>query len=337
MQSMLNSNEISGYFIIPSNVLETSAGLQLVALQDTARSTVDELKIFYQSVLREVIREQKLTATTRFTSEELPRIEIRWNEIELDNVKHATNSLRYEGWGSPASLESFVTKHLPVVVSLIVLTCVVFSGPVFALSTLEERSSKLADALLASTNSKLLFDAKIWGGTAGFLTILCCWLVFRVVYLLVVTPDMPFEVLPNLHMVHLLHWSLFLLLAFAFYGYIVVALGSMCNNQNDLIACAIPLYLVFSITIIVVFGLFENPTSLSASILSFFPPFTSFIMIGRTGVLPPWPIYLTISALLLVSVIGVREIGSSFFSRAFLLEKKPQGVKDIVRIVRISQ
>ncbi len=60
VQSMLSSKEISGYFIVPSSVFEDGDGLQLVALQDTSRSNVDELKIFYQSLLRDIFRDQKL-------------------------------------------------------------------------------------------------------------------------------------------------------------------------------------------------------------------------------------------------------------------------------------
>lgn len=334
VQSMLRSREISGYIIIPSGLTEYTDGLQLIALQDTSKLVVDELKTFYQSLLRDVVREQMVAERVRLNNDELPALEIRQSEIDPSNIEVDTVQIRYEDWGSPAKLASFVTGHLPVLASLIVLTCVIGSGPVFVLSTLEERSSKLAETLLASTDTKLLFDAKVWGGIVGIASILGCWLVFRVVYLVVMTPEMPFEILPNLHAAHLLHWSLFLILALAFYGYIAVAIGSKCNNQIDFIAIMIPVLVVQSIASYVVFALFDDPDTLAASILSFFPPFAPFVMIARTGVLPSWPVYLTISFLLLVSVVVIREIGSSFFSRAFLLEKGPTRKKSHSGYVR---
>lgn len=334
VQSMLRSRKISGYFIIPSSLTENHDGLRLVTLQDTPTLIVDELKLFYQSVLRDVVREQIEMERGRLTVDELRVLEIRRSEVVSSDIEGDTDQIRYEDWGSPAKLASFVSDHLPVLVSLVVLACVIGSGPVFVLSTLEERSSKLAETLLASTNTKLLFDAKVWGGIMGIASILGCWVVFRFVYLVVVNPDMPFEILPNLHTVHLLHWFLFIFAALAFYGYIVVAIGSKCNNQIDFIAIMIPVLVVQSIASYVVFALFDNPDTLAASILSFFPPFAPFVMIARTGVLPSWPVYLTIFGLLLVSVIVVRQIGSSFFSRAFLLENRPRRKRSFGRYVR---
>ncbi len=95
-------------------------------------------------------------------------MQIAQSEIELSSVLIAKNRLRHEGWGSPTRLESFVSRHLAVVVAYIVLIGVMSSGPVFALSTIEERSSKLAETLLASTNAKILFDAKVWGWNGWF-------------------------------------------------------------------------------------------------------------------------------------------------------------------------
>lgn len=333
-QSMLLSGEISGYFVIHSEVSGNFEGTQLVTLNKASNPITADLKIFYQTQLSDILRERSLLDESIAIAPANPQLEVQWSEIKTTGLNSGTNWAPSPWWSSPSGLASILIEHSPVILSFVVLISVMVGTLVLAVNTIDERSSKLAELLLANINSTLLFDAKVWGGMLGIATAMGCWVGFRVVYLLFVSPDMPFEILPSLTPIHLLHVVLFLFSGFAFYGYVVQAFGAACNTQIDLIVLIIPVAFIQGIAFWSLWFLIENPTALYASIISFVPPLTPFVMIGRIGHLPSWPMYISILVLMLISVLGVRHICSRFFSRAFLMEQRPRSVKAIIRLAR---
>ncbi|MYC26092.1 MAG: hypothetical protein F4X56_09270 [Gammaproteobacteria bacterium] len=333
-QSMLLSGEIAGYFVTHADLSGSYEGMQLVTLNRASNPITADLKIFYQTQLSDVLRENNLLTNRVSIDSEIPRLEVQWSEIKTIGLDATSIRAQSQWWSSPSGLASFLIKHSPVILSLVALTSVMISTLVLAVNTIDERSSKLAEVLLANIDSKLLFDAKVWGGMLGILTVVGCWVSIRVVYLLFVSPDTPLEVLPNLTLIHLLHVMTFLFFGFAFYGYFVQAFGAACNNQVDLAVLIIPVAFVQGIAVCSLWYLIENPNTLFASIISFVPPLTPFVMIARIGHLPSWPLYLPILVLMSVSVLGARQIGNRFFSRAFLMEQRPRGVKRLIRLAR---
>lgn len=332
VESMLHAGKITGYFIIPDDISENNEGLQLVTLPSFSEPQIDDLKNFFQSLLAQVLRERELLRIESSSENDQPYLLFRWHEKNISHVALDSYPRRNHWWGSPTKITTFVTNHLSVIVSFIILLCVFMSSPAFAISTVEERTSKLAETLLANVDASLLLDGKVWGGLAAIGTAMGCWLVLLVIYALTMTPDQPFELLQNVQVLHLIHCLFFLFTAFALNGYIVVSFGSVCNNQFDAAVTLIPLIMLYCLAAMILYVQLENPSAGPALMLSFIPPFTPFIMIGRTGYLPEWPMYFLTVVLMLVSVIAARSIGSSFFSRAILVEQRPRGIKEMIRL-----
>ena len=202
------------------------------------------------------------------------------------------------------------------------------------INTVEERSSKLAESLLANVDAKLLLDGKVFGVLIGMFTAIGVWVLISNMCFLAFPTILPFGGLPEINILHVLHGTLFLSTAIVFYGYMVTAAGSICNNQIDASMILFPVLLLYSLAAICIYDMLEHPSSLITTILGFVPPLTPFIMVGRTGLLPEWPIYVIIVLIMLGSVFLIRSLSGAFFSRALLLEERPRTIRGIIRLAR---
>lgn len=333
-RTLLLSGEIEGYFIVSNTESEQKVDLQLFTQTGSSNSRIEALKLFYQPLITDVVREQKLREARSSDDSELPFVRINWSEVSASVLEGDVNLTRDRWWGAPKNLINFFANHYSVVVSFITLLILVVCTPAMTINTVEERSNKLAESLLANVDAKLLLDGKVLGVLMSMFTAVGFWVMFRYAYLLLFPPILPVDVLSDLHALHLLHWMLFLLTAFAFYGYMVTALGSICNNQIDATMIIFPVLILYALAAICIYDMLENPTSLVSTILGFVPPFTPFIMVGRTGSLPEWPTYLVIVVIMVGSLFLVRSVSGAFFSRALVLEERPRSIRGIVRLVR---
>lgn len=334
LQTLLLSGEIQGVFVIPNNVSEKMVDLKLFTRTETSSSSIEALKLFYQPLITDIVRTQQLGEISSANEDELPTLTIHWSEISTIGLDIDRTWSRHNWWGSPNKVFAFIADQHIIIVSFVTLVILIFCAPLMTINTIEERSSKLAEMLLASVDAKFLLDSKVFGILMGVLTAVGFWVVLQYGCLVLFPKTIPAVVLLDFQAVHFLHWMFFLFTAIVFYGYLVTALGSICNNQIDVVMIIFPVFLLYALAAMCIYDMIENQSSVVATILSFFPPLTPFIMVGRTDMLPEWPIYLVIVLVMLGSIFLVRAISGSFFSHALLVEERPRNIRGFVRLVQ---
>lgn len=334
LRTLLLSGDIQGFFVIPNNVSEQRVDLQLFTQTETASSSIDSLKLFYQRHITNVVRTPRLDEISEDNERELPSLKIHWREITTSGLDSDRARTPHKWWGSPNTVFTFIANHHSIFVSFVSLVILIFCAPLMTINTIEERSSKLAETLLASVDTNFLLDSKVLGILMGVLTAVAFWVVFQYGYLLLFPNATPIVFLLDFQVVHFLHWIFFLVTAIVFYGYLVTALGSICNTQIDAAMIIFPVLLLYALAAMCIYDMIENQSSVVATVLCFFPPLTPFIMVGRTDMLPEWPVYLVIVLVMLGSVFLVRAISGSFFSQALLVEERPRNIRGFVRLVQ---
>ena len=322
LQSLLSQNEIVGYFVLPERQSSRTAEITFKTSTLTPRSHVLDLVNWYRSVASSVMQEERMheVGLTRDSQENLTKkVSFRLNILEFPRPVR----LR------PSDIPAFVFFQFPMLLLL------AFMPGAFRIASMiqEEKSNKLTDVLLSNVYASQLLDGKFLGTTLTSLTVVLIWIVLIWSLVTLFTGSSIVQnlsyIVPFLRVPIILNFVLFLVLMYAFYGYLFSAFVSMTNTaqqamQSVIVAAYVILIFAVPSLLVVLPGLVGE---LFQNVVSFFPPSTPFMMVARSVNLPDWPIYIAIVVLMLVSVFVAR----AFASRAFVL-----GVIDELRIARFN-
>ena len=322
VRSLLANNEIVGYFVIPKNIGDSNADVSFVTQTEVSREDFLVLVNWYRSLVSTVIRKQRFVNTD---IDPVLQYQLLYQIPEVTSDLSVDTSENFE---IPEQFHLFLFIGLSIILFLLMLgsTARVISN------VFDEKSSKLADNLLASMSVLHLLDGKLWGTALTSLTVLLVWslLIPLIVFGLGVS-ELKFltsvvDVIAQPIIV--MNFILFLILVYAFYGYFLVAFTSMFSTLNNAISAF--MLFTFGLTILLIPAVVVPliPITLVQDVLSFFPPSTPFVMVARSGSLPTWPVYMAIVGVMLLSVIGVRSLSGRLFAR---------GVSDETRISLFRQ
>lgn len=191
-------------------------------------------------------------------------------------------------------------------------------------STIEEKSNRLSEILVSSVDAAQVLDGKLLANTLVALigiAVFCVVMGPMFAVLAIYSEYTSVFLSALLNPVKMINWFLFLFLGIAFYGYIEIALGSLCNNTKETMMTLYPVRFVYTFAIWpILFFVVNKPSGDLAEVLSFVPIFTPYVMIARSDSLPNWPFYLAIVILMFVSVLLVRKFAKRLFANGILLE-----------------
>ena len=323
IQSLLSQDKIVGYFILPEAQSTRTEEFIFVTSTLTPRVRVLDLVNWFRSIATSTVQDRRMRELG-IDGETLDRMtkDISFQLVDLESP----TSVRLR----QSDIPTYVYFGLPTLLLL------AFLPGAFRLASMiqEEKSNKLTDVLLSSVLPSHLLDGKFWGTTLSSLTAVFVWIVVIGVLVALFSGSNLVQnlsnVIPYLRVPIILNFVLFLILMYAFYGYLFSAFVSMTNTtqqamQSVIIASYVILLFVVPSLIIAGSDFFGE---LLQNVFSLFPPCTPFVMVVRSTSLPDWPFYIAIVMVMLISVFAAREIAS----RAFSL-----GVIDELRIARFNR
>lgn len=316
---MLASQEIIGYFVIPEIKDIDQRDFEFVTTSDVSQDVFLGLNSWYRTVATDVVRAHRLAAAGIDPSD---------HRMMLTRVKFTTSNIAVDtpnNFFSNATLRRYSYAALPVLLFLFLLGT---TGRLVG-NIAEEKSSKLADSLLASLDPTHLLDGKLWGAALISLSVLVPWAMFVPILvlsggLLSVQFDTTFlELFLRVDVV--VNFLLSFLLLYAFYGYLFIGFTSMFSRVTDavnvLLLVTLVMSFVFVTPTIIFVAIFPIPAV--QNVLSFIPFTMPFMMVARSGMLPDWSIYTVIVMLMVLSVFGSRALARVLFVR---------GISDETRI-----
>lgn len=337
----LESDAILGYFIIPSNLLDRDDPGSVIYV--TTNFLKDDLKDWYARRLSNVVKERKLEAV------QLAATDAAWIQR---SVPFSTQQLSEEDLDEDAVAErtdvgatDFVGRGAPIAYGYILWFIVFYSSFALLTSVVEEKSTKLVELLLSTVTPSELMDGKSIGILLIVSTTIGFWVVSLAVLGLVSLGFMPTSVQEQardvlaaiLNPYYMIHFFFYLALGFMFFGSLLGAIGSVCSNIREAQSLAAPINILLVLPIVVIYAVIIDPSSLAATILSFIPPFTPFVMMFRAAEHPDLLTYLLINGWFVLWLVGARFLSRRVYTRGILMESKPEGLRQLAKLVRRAE
>ncbi|MYF03028.1 MAG: ABC transporter permease [Gammaproteobacteria bacterium] len=340
LDDWVENGSIEGYFVIPIDLLTTDEPIKFVRKKPASMrlsEKIEALKNWFSDIVPRAMRQYHLEAV-QIDPTRRPTL-MKGINISIERIKPSltVNSTESTSISTPVQDTNL---YQTVSLVLVILFIFVLSGTsnMALTSTIEEKSNRLGELLVSSVDATRVLDGKLLASAiAALIGITACCLVMGPIFgAIALYLDYVSEFLAALlNPIKVINWFVFLLLGMAFYGYIEIALGSLCHNTKETMMTLYPVrfFYTFSVWPVLYFVL-TKPNGTLAEILSFVPMFTPYVMIARADSLPTWPTYVAIVVLMLLCVFVVRKFAKTLFTNGILLEQTPTSLGKIFRLTR---
>lgn len=324
-EQALASGEISAYYIIPSDYLESG---QIIYVFPETRSLIDDGQEWVMN----------WTLLVNLLGGDLEAANRIWNPVgQLEErvitaEEEEERPLAGEACSRPgAACESNdLVRYIPSIMAILFYISFMFSSTMLFSSIGTEKENRTLEVLLLSISPRQLLAGKTIGlGIAGLIQTLF-WLgsVYTIFNLGGSTISLP----ENFSFpADIILWSLFFFLSgFGVYASLMAGAGALVPKMKDagaanLIAMT-PLMIGYMVGIIA--PLADSAEAAVPIILSFFPLTSPIVMVMRltNNVVPLWQLLLAAGLLIATNVITIRAT-SSLFHAQNLLSGQPFSIK----------
>jgi ABC-2 type transport system permease protein len=323
--------ELFAYFVVPRDPLAEGAQLRYVS----TNITDEELRTWFSRLAGDEVRERRL-ATERIAPEIAARVQ--------RPVAVTLTRLDDEGREAPVEDEDMLRAWAPAAFTYILWMAVFALSQGLLISTIEEKSSRVIEVLLSSVSSRQLMAGKIAGVMATGLVTVAVWAgcFFLIAFFL---PDIADRWLGlgrvelDLASVaaeptYIASFLIYFLLAYLFYATLLVGIGSLCNTVQEAQNLMAPVMVMMMVPLLIVMSMPEDPNSTLARVLSYIPPFTPFVMMGRAAATPPMTEYLVTTLLLLAAIALIFVAAAKVFETGILVTDKRPPMREVMRWIR---
>jgi ABC-2 type transport system permease protein len=268
-----------GYLVLDTNAL-TGGEVQYAGRNASALGDIDLLtQIVRQSILAQRLEREGL-APSRITA--LTALQTR---VTADRITD-------RGRGGSGELSAIVAYAL----GFLLYTMIVIYGNVILRGVVDEKSSRVAEVVVASAPPDTLLAGKVIGVSLVAVTQVAAWaalsaVVYRVRDFIfnrfgMDSPAFPFPAVDFGTWVALI---LLLVLGFLAYAALFAGMGAMVSNQDDAQQAALPVTMVVMCAVVLIPPVLVEPTGMLARVASWFP-FTAPILmpVRMTVVQVPW-------------------------------------------------
>lgn len=241
-----------------------------------------------------------------------------------------TPAVRYVGLTPEGEKGGAAQALAPFLLMMMLFLGIVGISQMLISSTLEEKASRVYEVLLSSVSPFQLMAGKVLGICAVGLTLLTLWsggglLAASLQGLggLVTGPQVGL-------------FLVYYVLGFLLIASLMVSVGSACNTLKEAQNLMAPISLFLALPVMLAMVVMRDPNGTLATVLSFTPPFTPFLMMARIASVPAppdWQIAASILLMLLATILAVR-LAARVFRVGILMYGQPPRLKDIWRWMR---
>lgn len=200
-----------------------------------------------------------------------------------------------------------------------VLWSVVFSAANMLLGgVIEERSNKIMDTLLTSVTPIEILTGKLIAVAAVSATLLVTWGSMGAWLLNYAAANSAGGVFPQIAAAFveprlIASFVIGFIAGYLMFGAIFLALGSLCESQQDAQSLLGPVSLILALPLTFLAPAMDNPDAPIVAAASWFPLFTPFLLIVRAPAGLDWVEIAGMGAVMLVSVIAVLNLAARVF------------------------
>jgi len=229
---------------------------------------------------------------------------------------------------APAGLN----RALPFIMGILLFMGVMIGGQALMTSTIEEKSSRVVEVLLAAVSPLELMWGKLLGQMGVGLVMMAVYIALGVMAL------MQFALFGLLDPM-LIAWLLvFFLVAYLLFGALMLAIGAAVSQLADAQSLMGPVMMLLVTPYVLTPFIGRQPDSTFAVVASFIPPVSPFVILARLASSSPPPVWQVLLSLG-VSVAGACIavwFASKIFRIGLLLHGKPPSFGTLVKWARMS-
>ena len=221
---------------------------------------------------------------------------------------------------------------LPVAFMILLMVSVMTGGQSLLTNTVEEKSNRVIEVLLAAVSPLELMTGKILGQMAVGFVVLGVYIA------------MGLAALASFALVGLIDaWLIGYLLIFYVLTYLIIgsmmaAVGSAVSELREAQSLMTPFMLLLSAPWMFWWYVAASPDSTFSLVLSFIPPMNGFVILVRLASFSPppvWQVGLSITVGVL-AVFGALWVAAKVFRVGLLMHGKPPNLATLVRWVRMA-
>ncbi|GAC1516806.1 MAG: ABC transporter permease [Gemmatimonadaceae bacterium] len=229
-------------------------------------------------------------------------------------------------------------------VALLLYMSIVLYGQAVLRGVMEEKTTRVAEVVVASVRADTLLAGKVIGVGAVGITQQLLWITSGVALLKVRAPLMarfgipttPLE-LPHLAVGSALLLLSFFILGFIFYGSLFAAVGATVNNSEDAQQAATPVILLIVLSVVFVQPVALNPTGSLAAVMSRLPFSAPIIMPLRMSLVQVGTGELAlVMGGIVVACVGAVWLAARVYRVGLLMYGKRPTLRELVRWIRVA-
>jgi ABC-2 type transport system permease protein len=223
-------------------------------------------------------------------------------------------------------------RLLPFICGILLFIGIISGGQTLMTSTVEEKSSRVIEVLLAAVSPVELMAGKLLGQLGVGLTIMAVYLGLGVLAL------GEYSLAGMLDPLLIVYLIVFYLLAYLVYGGLMLAIGAAVNQIAEAQSLMGPVMLLLVAPYVLVPMIGMAPNSTFSIAMSFIPPINSFAILARLASATPPPFYQvlgSIAAGLAGAAVAV-WFAAKVFRIGLLMHGKPPNLATLVRWARMA-
>jgi ABC-2 type transport system permease protein len=223
-------------------------------------------------------------------------------------------------------------RLLPFICGVLIFIGVITGGQMLMTSTVEEKSSRVIEVLLAAVSPVEL----MWGKLLGQLGV--GFLILAVYVGLGILALVQYSMLGMIDPMLIVYLVVFYFLAYLVYGALMLAIGAAVSRTADAQSLMGPVMLLLVAPYVLVPMIGRAPNSTMSVAISFIPPINSFAMLARlaSGTPPPiWQVFGSLAAGVAGACIAV-WFAAKVFKIGLLMQGKPPNFATLVRWARMA-
>jgi ABC-2 type transport system permease protein len=277
-----------------------------------------------ESALRNSVRAALIAARLRSSGQDPAAVAIVQQVVQPDSV---VVEAKGEHSGSRG-----IARFLPLACGVLIFIGVFTGGQILMTSTVEEKSNRVIEVLLAAVSPLELMYGKLLGGLGLGLTLTAAYIVMALYGLA------QFSLAGLLDPVLIIYLLAFFVVTYLVFGSLMLTIGSAVNQMADAQALLGPVMILMVAGYVVSPVVGQAPNSSLSVALSFIPPVNTFAMLARVASSTPPPAWQVATTLLIGCLTAALVVwfAAKVFKVALLMHGKPPSFATLVRWARMA-
>ena len=318
--------EIFAYLEIGRDPLKDNAGFAFVS----RNLTDSDLKDWYENIATEVVRKRRLE------QEKISPRTAAWLASETQFIQRTVSET---GEQAAVGTKDRLRQNAPMVFVYILWISVFTITQQLLLSTIEEKTTRIAEVLLSSVSPVQMMIGKIVGAASTGLLMILTWvgaafLATKFIPRMLGAPAaMDFSGILS-DPAFIAGFVVYFVLGYLFYASILIGIGSVVNTIQEAQALMTPVMMMLMLPLFAMIPIGRDPNSTFAKVMSFIPTFTPFVMMNRAAGPPSMWEYIATTLLLLLGIAFTLWAGAKVFRIGILMTGKPPKPLEILQWIR---